>query len=122
MQHQTQHSQETIALTTYLREDYSHTARHAELSIHDTNADLFSKCAAAWPQIFRTANDIERLTYVQDELLIEIVSGCEKDLKEMKHGTERGQKAGRERRVEIYLWGGTTGAEALSRGIASLGM
>jgi len=45
---------EEITLITHLCDDASPFARHVQLSIHDTIADFFAKCATAWPYVVRS--------------------------------------------------------------------
>jgi len=122
MQERTSNASEGITLITFLRDDATRTARHVQLSIHDTIPDLFAKCAAAWPQALRSANDIQRLCYIEDVYLIEVVRGWERDLQYLRDNVRRGQVDGRGSRVEVYLWGPKMDADVLVGGVERLSL
>jgi len=105
-----------ITIVTHLKDEtsvYGRLRRSIWLSYkkHDSDPecgqydveDLFTACAAAWPEIFRTTSNIYRLCYIEDGYPIEIVPGVEQDFLHFLDAIRRCQRC-QSSRVEICLW------------------
>lgn len=112
----------TGSITLYTHLDGGQDSRQIELTEHDTVHSFFEKCAAAWPELFRTEGDIKTIFRLNShsKRLFEIRRWSTFDFPFIKKVYRDCLAIGMHPEMHIYISKETESADALARSLEGL--